>query len=55
LFDRLWAGLQKDLARSVPGGRQIIAEHSRHAVPQEAPNVVAEAIGTVTDEVRGGS
>jgi pimeloyl-ACP methyl ester carboxylesterase len=55
LFDRLWAGLQKDLARSVPGGRQIIAEHSRHAVPQEAPNVVAEAIVTVTDEVRGGS
>jgi pimeloyl-ACP methyl ester carboxylesterase len=47
LFDRLWAELQRDLANSIPGGRQVIADNSRHDVPQEAPNVVADAIETV--------
>ena len=47
LFDRLWADLQRDLAGSIPGGRQVIAENSRHAVPTEAPQVVVQAIGSV--------
>ena len=52
LFDRLWAELQRDLASSIPGGRQVIAKNSRHDVPQQAPNVVAEAVATVVDATR---
>ena len=51
LFDRLRANLQRDLAGSIPGGRQVIAGNSRHAVPAEAPQVVVQAIGSILRSV----
>jgi pimeloyl-ACP methyl ester carboxylesterase len=49
LFDRLRDELQQDLARSVPDGRRVIAEHSRHEVPREQPDVIVEAVNSVLD------
>ena len=49
LFDRLRDELQQDLARSVPNGRRVIAEHSRHDVPREQPDVIVEAVNSVLD------
>ena len=49
LFDRLRDELQQDLARSVPDGRRVIAEHSRHEVPREEPDVIVEAVISVLD------
>ena len=51
LFDRLRAQQQRQLAGLVPGGEQVIAEHSGHNVPQEQPEVVITAIETVLTEV----
>jgi pimeloyl-ACP methyl ester carboxylesterase len=49
LFNRLRDELQQDLARSVPDGRRVIAEHSRHEVPREEPEVIVEAVSSVLD------
>ena len=54
LFDRLRDELQKDLARSVPDGRRVIAEHSGHEVPREEPDVVVQAVTSVLDEAGRG-
>jgi pimeloyl-ACP methyl ester carboxylesterase len=47
LFDQLRAGQQADLATRVPGGAQVIAEHSGHDVPGEQPEVIVDAIAQV--------
>jgi pimeloyl-ACP methyl ester carboxylesterase len=47
VFDRLRASQQKDLAASVPGGKQVIADKSGHDVPHEQPEIVVSAISTV--------
>lgn len=52
LFNRLRDELQQDLARSVPDGRRVIAEHSRHDVPREQPEVIVEAVSSVLDQNR---
>lgn len=49
LFNRLRDELQDDLAGSVPDGRRVIAEQSRHDVPQEQPEVIVEAVNSVLD------
>ena len=49
VFDRLRAMQQKDLAASVPGGKQVIAEESGHVVPHDRPEIVVSAISTVLD------
>jgi pimeloyl-ACP methyl ester carboxylesterase len=46
-FDRLRALQQRQLVGLVPGGEQVIADHSGHNVPQEQPDVIIDAIETV--------
>jgi predicted alpha/beta hydrolase family esterase len=47
LFNRLRAQQQRDLAASVPGGTQVMADRSGHDVPHEQPEIVVSAISTV--------
>jgi pimeloyl-ACP methyl ester carboxylesterase len=47
VFNRLRAGQQKDLAASVPGGQQVIANESGHDVPHDQPDIVVSAVATV--------
>jgi pimeloyl-ACP methyl ester carboxylesterase len=49
VFDRLRAQQQHDLATSVPGGTQVMADRSGHDVPHEQPEIVVSAISTVLD------
>lgn len=51
VFDRLRAQQQRDLATSVPGGTQVMAERSGHDVPHEQPEIVISAISTVLGAV----
>ena len=51
VFDRLRAQQQEDLATSVPGGTQVIADRSGHDVPHEQPEIVVSAISTVLGAV----
>ncbi len=51
VFDRLRAQQQKDLAASVPGGTQVMADGSGHDVPHEQPEIVVSAISTVLGAV----
>ncbi len=50
--ERLWAQLQAELTRLVPGGRHVVAEQSGHDIPSEQPESVVEAIGQVVSAVR---
>ncbi|MEP6853554.1 MAG: alpha/beta hydrolase [bacterium] len=52
LFDRLRAQQQADLAHRVPGGTQLIAGRSDHAVPQKQPETVVQAIQAVLARIR---
>jgi pimeloyl-ACP methyl ester carboxylesterase len=45
--EKAWAELQGELVRSVPGGRQIIAQHSGHLVHLDEPETVVHAIRLV--------
>jgi len=51
LFDRVRAQQQRQLAALVPGGEQIVADNSGHAVPQDQPETVITAIETVLTKV----
>ena len=51
VFDRLRAQQQHDLATSVPGGTQVLADQSGHDVPHEQPEIVVSAISTVLGAV----
>lgn len=46
-LEKTWAELQQELARSVPGGRQVIARHSGHLVHLDEPDMVVHAIRLV--------
>lgn len=48
-LERAWAEMQKDLAASVPGGRQVIARHSGHMIQLQQPEVVAAAVRSVLE------
>ncbi len=47
IFERLRAQQQHDLATSVPGGTQVMADQSGHDVPHEQPEIVVSAISKV--------
>jgi len=49
VFNGLRAQQQRDLATSVPGGTQVMADQSGHDVPHEQPEIVVSAISTVLD------
>ena len=51
VFDRLRAQQQHDLATSVPGGTQVMADQSGHDVPHDQPEIVVSAISTVLGAV----
>ena len=50
--ERIWRELHAELARMVPDGRHVIAETSRHDIPQEQPELVVSAIQAVVTAVR---
>jgi pimeloyl-ACP methyl ester carboxylesterase len=52
--ERLWRQLQRELARSVPGGRLVVATESGHDIQHEQPELVLDAIGDVVQAVRAG-
>jgi pimeloyl-ACP methyl ester carboxylesterase len=45
--EEAWSRMQRELAESVPGGRQIIARHSGHLVHLDEPDVVVHAVRLV--------
>lgn len=45
--------LHAQLAASVPGGRHVVLADTSHAVNQEEPHAIAEAINSVIDLLRG--
>jgi len=49
---QLWRELQADLAGRVPGGRQVVAQHSGHYIHQSEPGLVVEAIREVVGAAR---
>ncbi len=49
-LERAWAGMQADLAGSIPGGRQITAERSGHLVHLDQPELVAGAVREVLQQ-----
>lgn len=53
-LERARLGFQAALARLVPGGRHLLAEHSGHFVQEDQPDLVVDAIRTVVDEARHG-
>jgi pimeloyl-ACP methyl ester carboxylesterase len=51
-FERMWLGMQRDLASLVPNARFTIAGQSGHAIQQDQPALVTEAIRQVVSGVR---
>jgi pimeloyl-ACP methyl ester carboxylesterase len=51
-FERLWLGMQQDLATLVPQARLTIASQSGHGIQQDQPALVIEAIRQVVAGVR---
>ncbi len=51
-FEHMWLGMQQDLAALVPQARLTIASHSGHAIQQDQPALVTEAIRQVVTGVR---
>jgi pimeloyl-ACP methyl ester carboxylesterase len=51
-FERMWLGMQQDLATLVPNARFTVARQSGHAIQQDQPALVIEAIRQVVAGVR---
>jgi pimeloyl-ACP methyl ester carboxylesterase len=51
-FERMWFGMQQDLATLVPNARFSIASQSGHAIHQDQPALVTEALRQVVAGVR---
>ena len=51
-FERMWLGMQQDLATLVPNARFTIAGQSGHNIHQDQPALVIEAIRQVVAGVR---
>jgi len=51
-FERMWLGMQQDLAALVPNARFSIASQARHNIHLDQPVLVIEAIRQVVDGVR---
>jgi hypothetical protein len=50
--ERLWSGLQRDLAKLTPQGQVIVATHSHHRIQEDEPEVVSSAIEQVVRAAR---
>lgn len=50
-----WLAMQRDLAARIPGSRLVIATGSSHYIQFERPELVAQTIGEVVEEVRSGT
>lgn len=48
----MWTGCHAALAASIPGGKHIVLPDTGHAVNQERPAEIAEAIIHITEDVR---
>lgn len=48
-MEQAWADMQRDLAHSVPGARQVVARYSGHMVQLERPAVVADAVRSLLE------
>ncbi len=48
----MWTGCHADLAASIPGGKHIILADTSHAINQERPAEIAEAINHIIEDVR---
>jgi pimeloyl-ACP methyl ester carboxylesterase len=51
-FERMWLGMQQDLARLVANSRLTVASESGHIIQQDQPALVIEAIRQVVAGVR---
>jgi hypothetical protein len=51
-FERMWLGMQQDLAALVPNARFTVASQSGHAIQQDQPALVTEAIRQVVAGAR---
>ena len=51
-LEREWKKMQEEMAGFTPHGRQVIAEQSGHLVHLEQPDLVAESILSIVNEVR---
>ena len=51
-FEQMWLAMQQDLAALVPHARLTIASQSGHAIQQDQPALVTEAIRQVVTGVR---
>jgi len=50
--EKLWLELQNELVNLVPNGTHIIAEQSRHNIPQDQPELVIDAIRRAVEAAR---
>jgi hypothetical protein len=51
-IERIWLGMQEELAAMVPGGKLIVAEQSRHFIEISQPDLVIEAVREVVTAAR---
>lgn len=52
MLELAWLQMQKELVKMSPQGKQIIAEKSTHLIQLEQPDLVANAVMSVINEVR---
>ena len=50
---RVWAEKHKEWIETIPGGRLIVAEKSRHPIQLDEPQLVIDAIRLVVEQARG--
>jgi pimeloyl-ACP methyl ester carboxylesterase len=53
-FRANWTRLQAGLAAAAPRGRHVVVDGTGHNIPRDRPDVVADAILAVADQVRAG-
>ena len=51
-FERMWLGMQQDLAALVPNARFSIASQAGHIIHRDQPSLVIEAVRQVVMGVR---
>jgi pimeloyl-ACP methyl ester carboxylesterase len=50
---KIWTGLHAKLAASVPRGKHIVLADTSHAINQERPVEIAEAVNRIIEEIEG--
>ena len=51
--ERIWQGLQADLAKLSSNGRLMVAEKSGHNIPIDQPGIVVEAVEQMIARIVG--